>query len=111
MDGTQQQQPQQEEPITMEHVIAMLQHLQRENQGLINTIAQLQANQARLTVIPTPIATVTQEPKISLPEKFDGAHSQFRSFINQAQLIIHLHPHRYPDDASRVGLIGTLLKG
>jgi hypothetical protein len=52
-----------------------------------------------------------KEPKISLPAKFDGTRSQFRGFLNQVRLIINMHPNRYPTDASRVGLVGTLLTG
>ena len=52
-----------------------------------------------------------KEPKISLPTKFDGTRSQFRGFLNQVRLIIYMHPNRYPVDATRVGLVGTLLTG
>ena len=52
-----------------------------------------------------------KEPKISLPAKFDGTRSQFRGFLNQVRLVINMHPNRYPTDASRVGLVGTLLTG
>ena len=52
-----------------------------------------------------------REPKISLPAKFDGTRSLFRGFLNQVRLVIQLHPNRYPTDAARVGLVGTLLCG
>ena len=52
-----------------------------------------------------------KEPKIALPAKFDGTRSQFRGFLNQVHLVIQMHPTRYPTNASRVGLIGTLLSG
>jgi hypothetical protein len=54
---------------------------------------------------------VAPEPKISLPEKFDGTHLEFRSFVSQVRLIMQLHPRRYFDDTTRVGFIGTLLTG
>ena len=54
---------------------------------------------------------MSKEPKISLPTKFDGTRSQFRGFLNQVQLVIKLHPSRYPTDVARVGLVGTLLTG
>ena len=41
--------------------------------------------------------------------KFDGTRSQFRGFLNQVQLVIQMHPSRYPTDVSRVGIVGTLL--
>ena len=52
-----------------------------------------------------------KQPKISLLTRFDGTHSQFRGFLNQVQLAIQMHPARYPTQASRVGLVGTLLSG
>jgi hypothetical protein len=52
-----------------------------------------------------------KEPRISLPDKFDGTRSKFRGFVNQIQLITFLQPQRYPTDESRVGLVGTLLTG
>ena len=54
---------------------------------------------------------IHKEPKIGLPVKFDGTRSQFRGFLNQVQLVIQMHPSRYPSDVSRVGLVGTLLSG
>ena len=52
-----------------------------------------------------------KEPKISLPTKFDGSRAHFRGFLNQARLVIQMHPTRYPTDASRVRLVGSLLSG
>ena len=52
-----------------------------------------------------------KEPRVSLPEKFDGTRSKFRGFINQVQLITMLQPDRYPTEESKVGLVGTLLTG
>lgn len=52
-----------------------------------------------------------KEPRISLPEKFDGTRSKFRGFVNQVRLIFLLQPQRYTTDATRIGLVGTLLTG
>jgi hypothetical protein len=54
---------------------------------------------------------VAPEPKISLPEKFDGTGLKFRGFVSQVRLIMQLHPRRYFDDTTCVGFIGTLLTG
>jgi len=54
---------------------------------------------------------VSLEPKISLPENFDGTRFKFRGFVNQVCLIMQLHPRRYFDDTTLVGFIGTLLTG
>ncbi len=50
---------------------------------------------------------VAPEPKISLPEKFDGTRPKFRGFVSQVRLIMQLHPRRYLDDTTRVGFVGT----
>ena len=54
---------------------------------------------------------IHKEPKIDLPMEFDGTRSQFRGFLNHVQLVIQMHPSRYPTDVSGVGLVGTLLSG
>jgi hypothetical protein len=54
---------------------------------------------------------VTPEPKISLPEKFNGTRPKFRGFVSQVCLIIQLHPRCYLDDTICVGFVGTLLTG
>lgn len=55
--------------------------------------------------------TYPREPKITLPEKFNGDRKEFRNFINQIQLVFMLNPGRYPNDAAKVGTVGTLLTG
>ena len=52
-----------------------------------------------------------KEPRVSLPEKFDGTRSKFRGFINQVRLVTMLQPQRYPTEESRVGFVGTLFTG
>ena len=54
---------------------------------------------------------IIKVPKISLPVKFDGSRAHFRGFLNQVRFVIQMHPTCYPIDASRVGLVGTLLTG
>ena len=64
--------------------------------------------------VPSPIVqhpVSTREPRIALPEKFDGTRSKFRGFINQVQLAIELQPQSYPTPRSQVRFIGTLLSG
>ena len=94
---------------SLEQVLVAIQHLQQENQNLQNSLAQLQ-NAAQRPVqvcLPAP----TPEPRISLPERFDGTRSQLRGFINQLHLLFHLQPNHYPTGTSQVGLIGSLLSG
>ena len=52
-----------------------------------------------------------REPKVPLPEKFDGTRSEYRGFISQMELVFMLNPSRFPNDAAKVGTIGTLLTG
>jgi len=55
--------------------------------------------------------SIPKKPQISLPKKFDDTCSKFQGFVNQIRFIIQLHQHRYPNDHTQVGLIGTLLLG
>ena len=52
-----------------------------------------------------------REPKVPLPDKFDGSRQEYRAFISQMELVFMLNPSRYPNDAAKVGTIGTLLTG
>jgi hypothetical protein len=54
-------------------------------------------------------ATKYREPRVSLPEKFDGTRSKFQGFVNQVRLITILQLERYPTEQLRVGLVGILL--
>jgi hypothetical protein len=58
-----------------------------------------------------PAVLQRKEPRVSLPDKFDGTRSKFRGFVNQIRLITILQPERYPTEEARVGLVGTLLTG
>jgi hypothetical protein len=58
-----------------------------------------------------PAVLQRKEPRVSLPDKFDGTRSKFRGFVNQIRLITVLQPERYPTEEARVGLVGTLLTG
>jgi hypothetical protein len=64
-----------------------------------------------LAPVPTALAMVATESKISLPEKFDETRPKFQGFVSQVRLIILLHPRRYLDDTTRIGFVGTLLTG
>ena len=96
----------------MKEVIRVLQEVQVENANLQSAFKQLQASSSRLAVaVTTPISPATKEPRIGLPEKFDGTRSKFRGFVNQIRMIIRMQPSRYPIEETQVGLIGTLLSG
>ena len=97
----------------LNQIMTILQHLQLENVALRNSLRELQVG-AYLYSQPTEPSLPPQpspepntplkssldsfhflEPKVSLPEKFDGTRSQFWGFINQIRLIIRLQPKRY----------------
>lgn len=92
-----------------------LQQLQEENNNLRHAFEQLQASTSRpprpAVTVTTPVPQATKEPRIGLPDKFDGTRSKFRGFVNQIRLIIRMQPMRYPTEETQVGLIGTLLSG
>ena len=83
----------------------------QQHEELSKRVQQLEAIVLSLRQQASTSQSLLKEPKISLPTKFDGTRSQFRGFLNQVRLIIHMHPNRYPTDATRVGLVGTLLTG
>ena len=111
----------------LSQLVATLQQLQLENVVLRDSLRDLQASASNPhptesnlppteSNLPPSQASAsshsyTLEPKISLPDKFDGTRSRFRGFVNQIRLIIRLQPQRYHDDFRQVGLVGTLLSG
>jgi hypothetical protein len=72
----------------------------------IARVAAITAAQARDQ---TP--TILTEPKVPLPEKFDGSRQKLRGFLNQLTLLFTLNPTRYANDQIRIAITGTLLTG
>ena len=87
------------------------QQTQQQHGELALRVQQLEATIVAMQQQGPGTQGIHKEPKIGLPTKFDGTRSQFRGFLNQVRLVIQMHPSRYPTDASRVGLVGTLLSG
>jgi len=100
-----------ESNIDLIQILAALQHLQQENVVLRDLVTPLQNQPPPPAPVLLALAMVAPEPKISLPEKFNGTRLKFRGFVSQVRLIMQLHPRRYFDDTTRVGFIGTLLIG
>jgi hypothetical protein len=92
----------------MHDVVVMFQQLQQENANLRNAMEQLQVAQAPIHVL---VPQAPKEPRVSLPEKFDGDRTKLRDFVNQVRLVFRLQPHRYATEETQVGLIGSLLSG
>jgi hypothetical protein len=100
--------------IQMHDMFAIVQQLQQENANLRNAMEQLQVAQAPIHVpapAANPVPQTPKEPRVSLPEKFDGDRTKLRDFVNQIRLVFRLQPQRYATEETRVGLIGTLLSG
>ncbi|KAH6571191.1 hypothetical protein BASA62_004014, partial [Batrachochytrium salamandrivorans] len=57
----------------------------------------------------TPVSTL--EPKVSLPDKFDGTRRNFRGFINQLEHVFQIQASRYDTDRKKIAMLGTLLTG
>src|SRR4051812_4641307 len=55
--------------------------------------------------------TAIREPKVGLPDKFDGSRAKCRCFINQVNLVFMINPQRCSTDDIKIGTIGTLLTG
>lgn len=53
----------------------------------------------------------SQEPAISLPNKFYGKKEDCRNFINQVKMIFELQPSKFTTDRGKICFIGTLLSG
>ncbi|WP_181462980.1 DUF4939 domain-containing protein, partial [Bacillus sp. SRB_8] len=51
------------------------------------------------------------EPKVRLPDLFDGSRSTLRGFINQISMVITRKPRTYATDSEKVMLVGDLLTG
>jgi hypothetical protein len=68
-------------------------------------------NQALNSQLRTAPPREPKEPKITLPEKFDGARANYRGFINQLRLAFQMSPSRYGTDAIKIATVGSLLNG
>ena len=106
--------------------LAALSHRQAEMEGVMaglhndgasriapSRIQQSQATAPEEAAIPLvrqdPTIQKRKEPRVSLPDKFDGTRAKFCGFVNQIRLVIVQQHKRYPTEESRVGLVGTLL--
>ncbi|OMJ12906.1 Retrotransposon-derived protein PEG10 [Smittium culicis] len=94
----------------MDEVAHMVQQLNErintlaaENQELRSRYEEIHRNQQ-------PTGPVL-EPKVMLPEKFTGKHSDLRNFISALRNVLELQPYRYQSDRSKTGLVGSLCLG
>ena len=107
----------------LRQIMAMLQQLQLDNENIRqeNNLLRQQMEQFRLTQASTPTPapqaihvqtpTPAKEPKISMPDKFDGNCQKFRGFVNQVKLVFQMQENTYHSDKIKIGFIGSLLSG
>ena len=84
-----------------------------------NWVAILSAQQQQIadlqgllqTAITTRTQAPTSEPRVPLPETFNGSRQRIRGFINQIRLVISQRPESYNTESKRVALVGSLLSG
>jgi hypothetical protein len=85
-------------------------HLQQQQQQQQqHALEQALEQQQSLLVAPSS----RPDPKVKLPEGYDGNPKTLRPFLNQIQLVLAQQPKSYPsgDDACRVRLVANLLIG
>ena len=102
--------------LEMNDMITFIQQLQQENANIRHAMEQHQVAHAQVH-LPAPVANpvphpqAPKEPRVSLPDKFDGDRTKLRDFVNQIRLVFRLQPQRYSTEEIQVGFIGTLLTG
>ncbi|XP_063291346.1 zinc finger protein 17-like [Pelobates fuscus] len=87
----------------LDHLTQSVQNLQLKTIDLQNQLLTLQ-NQTHHTPF-------IMEPQMVLPEKFSGERSQYRTFINECNLLFCLKPRTYNSDQVKVRTIISLLNG
>lgn len=94
--------------------------LEPQYQDLANAVHQLSQqlnslaaeNQQFRHLLQTQASTTrSNEPKVMLPEKFSGRHSELRNFLAAIRNLFDLQPSRYESARAKTGLIGSLCVG
>ncbi|XP_050972472.1 tyrosine-protein kinase JAK3 [Labeo rohita] len=88
--------------------------LRAECGALQSDLTTLQADYddlAAAQIAPAEPIRPAQQPKISLPDKWDGSGARCDVFLTNLSLIFEFQPSRYPTDRSRIALLVSLLTG
>ncbi|KAI2644474.1 Transposon Tf2-6 polyprotein [Labeo rohita] len=91
--------------------------LRAECANLRSDLTALQADHDDLAAAQTPPAEPirqippSNQPKISLPDKWDGSGTRCDVFLTNLSLVFGFQPSRYPTDRSRITLLTSLLTG
>ena len=80
---------------SLPQISAALEQLQAKNATLRQSLLELQSATSSVTPAttlnpPPPSQEPYYEPKVSLPDKFDGMCARLRDFLNKLCLVIHL---------------------
>ncbi|CAG8780078.1 2024_t:CDS:2 [Cetraspora pellucida] len=76
--------------ITLQRIQLENQALRQDNEDVRNELNQLQAQRGS--------DIQYKEPKVSLPDKFDGTRNKFRGFLNQVRLIMQMQSNQLLED-------------
>ncbi|KAL0149844.1 hypothetical protein M9458_054892 [Cirrhinus mrigala] len=88
--------------------------LRAECGALQSDLTTLQADYddlAAAQIAPAEPIRLAHQPKISLPDKWDGSGARCDVFLTNLSLIFEFQPSRYPTDRSRIALLVSLLTG
>lgn len=93
----------------LQMIMAKITLLEHENRNLALRLENSKLNSRA----PTPPAQnhPPAEPKVALPERFNGNKKTIRTFLNQLDLLFMLNPSRYPNDGVKVATAGSLFSG
>ena len=84
---------------------AELARLRQELRQAQETVAALQR---AASVTPAPMPEFVHEPKVNMPEKFDGKLSEYSTFISQCLLIFSMCPRLYATDIQKIFFVISL---
>ncbi|XP_067255440.1 uncharacterized protein [Chanodichthys erythropterus] len=97
------------------HQLSRLTSLTEE---LVKTLQGLRLNPPESPGTPAAAATATPQsppaapnPRLALPEKFDGTPNKCKGFLLQCSLYVNQQPSMYPIDISRISFVCSLLTG
>ena len=69
------------------------------------------AEPASVMPVAPPACTETRQPKMALPDAFDGSRSDLKGFSTQCLLYMAVHSNNFLDDLSRIAFVLSLMKG
>ena len=94
--------------IALADILNRLNSLETEN----NTLRRAATPVPQTIPIQAPSASAgANEPRIAPPAHFTGDPKNYRTFINQLELVFLLNPSRYPNGAMKVGTAATYCSG